>query len=306
MRIHLLGTAAGGGVPQWNCRCTVCREARAGTGRVRPRTQSSVALSADGRSWFLLNASPDIRAQMEIFPPLHPSGGSARNSPVQAVLLTNADLDHTLGLLLLREGEKLCIHAPSSVRAALSEGISLEPTLRSFCGTEWIEPATRPQPLRLRDGSPSGLTYEAIPLPGKPPRFMKAQSSSAAGNVVGYRIADDKTGGRLLFVPDVAALNEDLLRALPDCDALLFDGTFWSENEMHDQGVGTLRAADMGHVPISGPAGSLNVLAQLRIRHKIYTHINNTNPVLIEDSPEAAAVKAGGCVVGQDGMEIEI
>jgi pyrroloquinoline quinone biosynthesis protein B len=306
MRIHLLGTAAGGGVPQWNCRCTVCREARAGNGRVRPRTQSSVALSADGRSWFLLNASPDIRAQMEIFPPLHPSGGSARNSPVQAVLLTNADLDHTLGLLLLREGEKLCIHAPSSVRAALSEGISLEPTLRSFCGTEWIEPATRPQPLRLRDGSPSGLAYEAIPLPGKPPRFMKAQNSSAAGNVVGYRIADDKTGGRLLFVPDVAALNEDLLRALPDCDALLFDGTFWSENEMHDQGVGTLRAADMGHVPISGPAGSLNVLAQLGIRHKIYTHINNTNPVLIEDSPEAAAVKAGGCAVGRDGMEIEI
>jgi pyrroloquinoline quinone biosynthesis protein B len=173
MRIHLLGTAAGGGVPQWNCRCTVCREARAGNGRVRPRTQSSVALSADGRSWFLLNASPDIRAQMEIFPPLHPSGGSARNSPVQAVLLTNADLDHTLGLLLLREGEKLCIHAPSNVRAALSEGISLEPALRSFCGTEWIEPAPRPQPLRLRDGSPSGLAYEAIPLPGKPPRFIE-------------------------------------------------------------------------------------------------------------------------------------
>jgi pyrroloquinoline quinone biosynthesis protein B len=306
MRIHLLGTAAGGGVPQWNCRCVVCREARAGNGRVRPRTQSSVALSADGRSWFLLNASPDIRAQMKNFPPLHPSGSRARNSPVEAVLLTNADLDHTLGLWLLREGEKLCIHAPSKVRVALSEGISFETALGSFCGTEWIEPPARPQPLRRRDGTPSGLTYEAIPLPGKPPRFMKAHTSSLAGNVVGYRIADDKTGGRLLFLPDVAALNEELLRALPDCDALLFDGTFWSENEMHDQGVGTLRAADMGHVPISGAAGSLKVLAELPIKHKIYTHINNTNPVLIEDSPEAAAVKAGGCVVGRDGTEIEI
>jgi pyrroloquinoline quinone biosynthesis protein B len=189
---------------------------------------------------------------------------------------------------------------------ALSEGISFETALGSFCGTEWIEPPAKPQPLRLRDGTPSGLTYEAIPLPGKPPRFMKAQTSSAVGNVVGYRVTDNKTGGRLLFLPDVAALNEDLLRALPDCDALLFDGTFWSENEMLDQGLGTLRAADMGHVPISGMTGSLKVLAQLRIKHKIYTHINNTNPVLLEDSPEAAEVKAGGCVVGQDGMEIEI
>src|SRR5213592_288375 len=124
MLIHLLGTAAGGGVPQWNCNCAVCREARAGTGRVQPRTQSSVAISADGRSWFLLNASPDIRAQIESFGPLHPSAGKSRNSPIEGVLLTNADLDHTLGLMLLREGEQLRVHATSNVRRALTEGIS--------------------------------------------------------------------------------------------------------------------------------------------------------------------------------------
>jgi pyrroloquinoline quinone biosynthesis protein B len=304
MQIHLLGTAAGGGVPQWNCNCAVCREARAVGGRVRPRTQSSVAVSADGRSWFLLNASPDIRAQIENFPPLHPLDSKNRNSPIEAILLTNADLDHTLGLMLLREGERLCVHATPNVRLALTEGISFQPALESFCGTRWIEPSIKSLPLLRRDGSESGLSYEAIPLPGKPPRFIK--SKTMVGNAVGFRITDVKTGGRLLFLPDVAELTEDLSRWLPECDALLFDGTFWSENEMRDQGLGNLAAADMGHVPISGARGSLKVLAELKVPNKIYTHINNTNPILIEDSPEAAAVNAAGCVVGRDGLELKI
>jgi pyrroloquinoline quinone biosynthesis protein B len=304
MRIHLLGTAAGGGVPQWNCACAVCREARVANGRVRPRTQSSVAISVDGRSWFLLNASPDIRAQMENFQPLQPATGKGRHSPIEGVLITNADLDHTLGLMLLREGEKLRVHATQNVREALTEGISFQPVLESFCGTEWIEPPVAPEPLLLRDGSASGLMYQAVPLTGKPPRFMKTKTTE--GNVIGYQITDIKTGGRLLFLPDMASLNETVLRWLPQCDALLFDGTFWSETEMRDQGLGTLCAADMGHAPISGATGSLNVLAQLKVRHKIYTHINNTNPILIEDSTEAAAVRAAGCVVGRDGISLEI
>ena len=304
MQIHLLGTAAGGGVPQWNCQCAKCREARAGTGRVRPRTQSSVAFSADGRNWFLLNASPDIRTQIESFRPLQPLTGKSRNSPIEGVLLTNADLDHTLGVLLLREGEKLRLHATANVRRALTEGISFQPVLESFCGTEWIEPSSTPTPLLLRDGSLSGLTYQAIALPGKPPRFIK--SKTMEGNVVGYHITDAKTGGKLLFLPDVGDLNGTILQWLPKCDALLFDGTFWSETEMRDQGVGTLNAADMGHIPISGATGSLKLLAELNVSHKIYTHINNTNPILIVDSPEAAAVKAAGCTVGCDGMVFEI
>lgn len=306
MVIRLLGTAAGGGVPQWNCNCSVCHEARAGDGRVQSRTQSSVAVSADGRRWFLLNASPDIRAQIESFSPLQPSTDKIRNSPIEGVLLTNADLDHTLGLLLLREGEKLSIHATAAVRRSLSEGISLASTLECFCGAEWIEPSTKTQPLLLRDGSASGLTYEAIPLIGKLPRFVKSQAARSTGNVVGYRITDNKTGGRLLFLPEVAQLDEKLLSVLPECDVLLFDGTFWSEDEMRERGTGTLSAGNMGHAPISGASGSLNVLAKLRVKHKIYTHINNTNPILIEGSAEHAAVNAAGCLVGRDGMEIKI
>src|SRR5215469_1575328 len=218
MHIRLLGTAAGGGVPQWNCNCPVCREARAGCGRVQSRTQSSAAISADGGHWFLLNASPDIRAQIESFPALQPSTGKIRSSPIEAVLLTNADLDHTLGLLLLREGERLCIHTTATVRQTLSEGISLASTLESFCGAEWIEPPTKPQPLLRRDGSGSGLTYEAIPLKGKSPRYVKARTRPSAGNAVGYRVTDTKTGGRLLFLPEVAQLDDELLSLLPECD----------------------------------------------------------------------------------------
>jgi pyrroloquinoline quinone biosynthesis protein B len=150
------------------------------------------------------------------------------------------------------------------------------------------------------------LIYHAISLPGKPPRFSKAATAPATGNVVGYRIMDKKTGGRLIFVPDVAGMNEIIFSRLPDCDVLLFDGTFWSENEMRDQGLGKLSASDMGHLPISGATGSLKTLAQLPVRHKIYTHINNTNPILIDGSTEAAAVASAGCTVGRDGMEIEI
>ncbi len=305
MQIRLLGTAAGGGVPQWNCNCAICREARAGSGRVRPRTQSSVSVSADGQHWFLLNASPDIRAQIESAPALQPADGKVRGSPIEAVLLTNADLDHTLGLLLLREGAKLRVHAPAKVQHALTDGISVAPVLASFCGIKWIEPAAETMPLLQRDGSPSGLLYQAFPVPGHSPRFMKRRVFQS-GNVVGYRITDEKTGGRLLFLPDVAALDEGLIKLLAECEMVLFDGTFWSEDEMRERGVGNLLASDMGHVPISGASGSLKVLADVAAKHRIYVHINNTNPILLEDSPERAAVMAAGCSIGQDGMEFTI
>ncbi len=306
MRVRLLGTAAGGGVPQWNCNCAVCREARSGTGRVRPRTQSSVVVSANGRHWFLLNASPDLRWQIENFPPLQPTAGKTRDSPIQAVLLTNADLDHTLGLLLLREGERLVVHAPVNVQRSLTDGLSLAPALDAFCGVQWVSPRENITPLLCRDQFESGLLYETLPLPGQPPRFMKGTTVPSPINVVGYRITDAKTGGRLLFLPDVVSLDDRLVCRLAECEALLFDGTFWSEGELQACGVGDLPASGMGHMPISGPGGSLKVIAQLRVTHKIYTHVNNTNPILFEDSPERAAVNAAGCVVGMDGMEITI
>ena len=313
MRITLLGTAAGGGVPQWNCNCAVCREARVPRGRVQPRTQSSVALSADGQHWFLLNASPDIRAQLVPFLP--PLKRRKRGSLIEAVLLTNADLDHTLGLLSLREGERLIVHAPSAVRQALTHGLSLSPVLDHFCGVKWVEPPAKLSPLRLRNGAPSGLSYQALALAGRPPRFARRAgaaagrarpASPARAHVIGYQIVDQRTGGRLLYLPGVSSLDDTLLGLMRECDALLFDGTFWSNDEMKRRGVGTVSAAQMGHLPISGPRGSLKVLAALGPKPKIYTHINNTNPILFEDSPECAAVLGAGCVIGRDGMEIRL
>jgi pyrroloquinoline quinone biosynthesis protein B len=273
---------------------------------VARRTQSSVAVSADGKAWFLLNASPDLRVQLESHPALHPRADEPRSSKIHAVLLTNADLDHTLGLLLMREGQRIRIHAPPGVRNALTRGISMAPILNSFCGAQWINPPRKLSPLPRRDGSRSGLQYQALALIGKPPRFMKGRASAGFGHSVGYRIVDEKTKGRILVLPDVAVLDEATIKALSDCDVLLFDGTFWSENEMRERRVGKLSARKMGHVPIDGPHGSLNRLAQLPVARKLYIHINNTNPILCEDSPQCAAVRAAGVEVGRDGMEIVV
>lgn len=303
MRVCLLGTAAGGGFPQWNCNCAVCRGMRAGTVRARPRSQSCVALSADGRSWFLLNASPDVRMQLESFPPLLPCGG-VRDTPIEGILLTNADLDHTLGLFTLREGGRLAVHAAPVVRRALEGGLVLGRVLRCYCRVDWHEPPGEPAPLRGRDGTPSGLRYAAFPIPGKPPRYLGGRVASAPGDSIGYHFEDEATGGRLVFMPDVAALDEVALARMYDCDALLLDGTFWSDDEMRARGAGDASAADMGHLPVGGPDGSLARIIDLPIGRKIYIHINNTNPMLIEDSPEARAVGAAGAEVGRDGMEL--
>ena len=306
MRIILLGTAAGGGLPQWNCTCPNCREARAGSTRVVPRSQSSVAVSADGHAWFLLNASPDLRIQLENCPHLHPRIKIPRSTNIEAVLLTNADLDHTLGLLLMREGGKIRVHATPRVREALTRGLSLAPTLQSFGGIHWTKPPVKLSPLLRHDGFKSGLQYQSVDVIGKPPRFMKGRQTNGFGHSIGYRIVDEKSGGRLLFLPDVAVLDEQIIGELSDCDVLLFDGTFWSENEMRELGVGNLSAKQMGHVPVSGRQGSLKQLAPLQVSRKIYTHINNTNPMLRKGSSEHVAVRAAGVEVGCDGMEMVI
>jgi pyrroloquinoline quinone biosynthesis protein B len=303
MRVRLLGTAAGGGVPQWNCNCRICGEARAGTGRVRVRTQSSVAISTDERHWFLLNASPDLRGQIEAFPPLQPPAGQMRGSPIQGVLLTNADLDHTLGMLLLREGEKLPVHATESVRLALTEENGFADVMSAFCGVQWVHPPSQLSPLLNRDGSETGLVYRFISLGGRPPKFAK-RSLSGPNHVVGYLFVDKKTEGRLLYLPDVPALNDEVKDVLKHCDVLLFDGTFCSEDEMRQRGVGEQTACQMGHLPILGPNGSLQMLEKLKVKNRIYIHINNTNLTLLEGSDERARVEAAGCVVGEDGMEL--
>lgn len=306
MYVRLLGTAAGGGVPQWNCNCAQCHGSRQRTLQVYPRTQSSVALSADGQHWFLLNASPDIRQQIEAFPPLTPPPGPARSSPIAGIFLTDADLDHTLGLLILREGLQRTIYATATVQRALTEGLALLPALQHYCALDWREPATELTPLLYADGSSSGLSYAACIVAGHPPLYMGTQAVPQPGDRVGYRFVDEQTGGCLLYFPGLAQLAEPVKQLLAHCDALLLDGTFWHEHEMEEMGTGTKSASEMGHLPVSGPHGSLAYIATLPIKHKIYIHINNTNPILAAGSPAQRAVQEAGVEIGQDGMEITL
>jgi len=305
MHIRLLGTAAGGGFPQWNCNCDVCRVAREDPGRAKPRTQSCVAVSGDGKRWFLVNASPDLRSQVESFPALRPPTGTRRGSGIAGVLLTNADLDHTLGLLLLREGERLSVHATGRIRGALTTGLNLDALLDQYCGIDWREPPAETAPLTDSLGHESGLLYCAFGVPGKPPRYLPG-ARPAAGDAVGYRFVDPSSGGRLVILPDLAAMDPPVQRQLEDCDLLLLDGTFHDDDEMLRRGVGTATAAQMGHLPIGGPGGSLHRIAALRNLRRVYVHVNNTNPILIEDSPQRKAVESAGVAVGADGMEFDL
>jgi pyrroloquinoline quinone biosynthesis protein B len=305
MQVRVLGSAAGGGFPQWNCNCANCHGVRTGTIPARPRLQCSVSLSGDGGRWFLLHASPDVRLQIESFPPLLPAGG-VRGTGVAGVLLTAADLDQALGLLVLREGLAAVVHATAAVRRSLAEGLRLDEVLGCYCPLEWREPPPEPAPLRDAGGNPSGLTYQAFAVPGKPPRYREGRAAPSPGDTVGYRFVDERTGGRLCFLPSVAAWDNTVAAGVRDADALLFDGTFWDEEELVRTGAGSLRAGEMGHLPVGGPDGSLAHLAPLEIRRKVYVHINNTNPMLREDSPERQAVEAAGVAVGWDGMEFTL
>ncbi len=226
-----------------------------------------------------------------------------RGTGIEGILLTNADLDHTLGLTLLREGNHLVVHATTAVRRALTEGLRLEAILSCYGGVTWREPPTELAPLLGRAGTPSGLRYAAFPVPGKLPRYREGSAAPSDADTVGYRFEDEKTKGRLVFMPNVAALSDSVLRQLRASDAVLLDGTFWSEQEMPALGAGTLGASAMGHLPIDGAGGSLAQIAGLPVRLKVYLHINNTNPILCEGSPERQTVEGAGVIVGDDGQE---
>jgi pyrroloquinoline quinone biosynthesis protein B len=300
--VRLLGTSAGGGLPQWNCGCANCGAAR--DGRIPVRTQSSVAISADRRRWILVNASPDVRAQFEGFEPLRPQRGFARHSPVNTVLLTNADLDHTLGLLLLREGGPLWVYATGTVRETLEHGLRMSAILNAFNRVSWTEPSSDFTLLDQEAGAAAGLYGRAIPLPGEAPVYGRDQHGTSAGHSVAYQILDRQTGARLLIAPDVAEISAPLAQALDESEAVLFDGTFWSETELLQVKPGARTARGMGHLPIG--EGSLEALRRLPARLKIYLHINNTNPILDPGSWQRREVERAGIQVGEDGLEFAL
>ena len=304
MWVRVLGSAAGGGYPQWNCACPACCAVRDGFPPARSRTQSSIALSPDYRRWFLLNASPDIHAQIESFPALRPRSGpdGERMVPMQAVLLTDAELDHTLGLVLLREGSGLEVHATAAARDTLWDGTSLLRTVEAYCPVKW-EPVVPGRDVPLGDG----LSYRAFDVPTtKQARFGAGNCGDGTGRVVGYRLTDERTGGVLVYLPAVQELTGSVYGQLTGCSCLLVDGTCWHDDELIRLGVAGKTAREMGHLPIGGPGGSLEQLSPLPIDRKIYIHINNTNPILLDDAPERRTVERHGMEVAVDGLELQV
>jgi pyrroloquinoline quinone biosynthesis protein B len=306
MKIKVLGSAAGGGFPQWNCGCPNCRGVRGGELQARARTQESIAISADGDNWFLLNASPEIRAQIESFPRLHPRG--PRDSPIAGILITNGDMDHCLGLLSLRESHPLQIYATQQVRRGFTQDNSLYATLERFAGqTTWRALTLgEEQELKFLDGRSSGLDVQALAVPGQPPLHLRGQFAPGAEDNVGFRIRDRANGRSMIYLSGVAAVTPAVLAAIEGTQCLFFDGTFWAADELIALGLGDKRAEDMAHLPIGGASGSLARLAGLDVPRRYYIHINNTNPILREDSAEHAAVEAAGWRVAYDGLEFEL
>jgi pyrroloquinoline quinone biosynthesis protein B len=302
--VRVLGSAAGGGFPQWNCTCPPCRAVRTGSRPCVPRSQSSVAVSADRQQWFLFNASPDIQSQIESFPDLHPDDG--RVVRLQAVLLTDAELDHTLGLLLMREGRGLEVHATESVHETLTTGSGVLRTLEAYCPVKW-QPVLPGAEVPLGNGS-NGLSYRVFDVPtDKRMRFPSPSTHAAThGRVVGYRVTDTSSGRSVVYLPCVQQLTPDVLEELADCSGLLVDGTCWRDDEMPSLGLASKTSRGMGHVPIFGPGGSLELLSPLPIDRKVYIHINNTNPILLEDSRERRLLDRHGMEVAADGLELHI
>ena len=307
MLIRVLGSAAGGGFPQWNCGCPNCRGVRDGTIRASARTQECVAVSADGASaWVLLNCSPEIRSQIESFSALHPR--APRDSPIAAIVLTNGDLDHCLGLLSLRESHRLTVYATDAVQRGFTRGNVLYRTLERFPGqVTWrVLKIGSTEDIVDVDGHLTGLTAEAIVTPGKPPVHLEGQKSPEPEDSVGVCVRETRTGRVLAYLSGVGSINDDVRRAIAGADVVFFDGTFWSSDELPAQGLGTKRAEQMAHLPVAGPGGSLAQLAGLGAGRRIYIHVNNTNPMLREDSSERAAVAAAAWEVAWDGMEVRL
>lgn len=296
MKIRVLGSSAGGGLPQWNCGCPQCARARAGDPAVPARSQPSLALSADGLRWSLLNASPDVRDQLRRAPALHPRPGT-RDVPLDTVLLTNADLDHVLGLLVMRESLPHRIVATHWVREALLANNAVFRLLAPAFGSVKLD-----EPLRLdRDGH---LEARLFPVPGKVPTHLDGLAPNHAEATAGVRVTDLRTGHRLVYVPGAKSLDAGVLAELAAARVAFVDGTFFTEAELAASRPGAPGARAMGHVPISGTDGSLVRLAGLPGRI-FYTHLNNTNPLLDAGSREHALVRAAGVGVAFDGMELE-
>ena len=309
MHIKVLGSAAGGGFPQWNCNCRNCAAVRAGTPGFRARTQSSLAVSRDGINWALLNASPDLRQQINDNRELQPElKAGLRHSPIKAAVLTNGDVDHIIGLINLREAQPFAIYASTRILDVLAANSVFQVLADPLVPRNEI---TLDKPFKLAGGGVDlGLTVEAFAVPGKVALYLEDKSSAdyggREGDTIGLKISDPAEKKSFFYIPGCAAVDERLATRLKGAPVVFFDGTLFTDDEMIEQGLLNKTGARMGHISMSGDAGSISAFSKLGVGRLIYVHINNSNPALDENSPARKAIDGAGWEVGYDGMEVRL
>lgn len=304
MRIIVLGSGAGGGFPQWNCNCPNCRGLRAGTIHATARTQSSLAVSDDGENWLLINASPDLRAQLESCPALQPAR-AVRDTGIVAVLIVDAQIDHTTGLMTLREHtQRLPVYCTPSVHSDLTTGYPLLEVLESYCGVDW-RPIDAIDHLPIKLPEIPDITLVPIPLPSEAPPYSPRRHQPAEDDTIGLVFIDERSQKRCFYAPGLGDWTKRVIEEATRADCVLIDGTLWDDSELADRGAANKTGREMGHLAQTGDGGMLDRLAPLPGR-KILIHINNTNPILDESSEERARLLELGIEVAYDGMEIEL
>ncbi|OIQ82718.1 coenzyme PQQ synthesis protein B [mine drainage metagenome] len=302
MHIHVLGAGAGGGFPQWNCNCHNCDGLRKGTIKARARTQSSICVSGDGVNWVLFNASPDVLKQIQEFGPLQP-GRALRDTGIVGIVLIDAQIDHTTGLLMLREGQvRREIFCTRMVRDDLSSGNPLFNILGHYCGVNWHEVPIDGSSFEIPGAA--NLKFTTVALKSKAPPYSPHRYDSHDGDTIGVLVEDTKTGKKLFYAPGLGEIEPHLPPLMAQADCIMVDGTFWTNTEMIDLGLMDKTARDIGHLPQSGEGGMMEVLSAYPGARRVLIHINNTNPILNEESAERRTLEASGIEVSFDGMDI--
>ena len=308
LRVVVLGAAAGGGVPQWNCGCRVCQKARTENPELAS-TQASIAVSADGRHWYLVNASPDLRQQLIATPQLHPEAGRLRHSPIAGVILTNGEIDAVAGLLSMREGSPFTLYAHQRVLAILRSNSIFNVLNAENVKRRPIEVEKAFEPA-LPDGSPSGIEVLPFEVPGKGAWYLEGKAHPAggdgAGDTLGLRILDKSSGKYFYFLAACARVTDDLKSRLAGAALVFFDGTVWRDDELITAGLGAKTGQGMGHISMSGDHGAIESLAGLDIGRKMFLHINNSNPALLRGSDERKIAEQAGWHIPADGTEITL
>ncbi|MEY8197757.1 MAG: pyrroloquinoline quinone biosynthesis protein PqqB [Colwellia sp.] len=305
MQILILGSAAGGGFPQWNCHCANCKGLRQGTIKATARTQSSIAVSPDGKNWVLINASPDIRQQINQSPQLWPEQG-ARGTNIRGAILTDSQVDHTTGLLTLREGLPLDIYCTDVVHEDLSEAFPLFNMLTHWRGGLKYQQIGTDHRQSFTVGGVTGIEFYPVVLESNAPPYSRYRDKVVTGNNIGLKIVDKSSGKYLFYLPGIVQTNPLVDEMLSEATCVLMDGTLWLDDEMITQGVGSKLGSEMGHLPVNGEFGSVALLNRFNIERKILIHINNTNPILNEESSQHQFVLDNGVEIATDGMEITI